>query len=220
MFRNQNTKPKDPEARKELETEENIDNDVSETDLFGSLLNTGNENAVKEIIGNNIIKNTEDDDDDTDLFAGFGSEDKKESKPAPKKKPVNIIQEADDDDTDLFGDFGSEDKKKSKPAPKKKPANIIQEDDDDGGDLFGDFGEEASKESDPGAAAIKNQIKKIKGGVIKENAKKAGEIKIPAKQYGLKDASKNIYPGENRPYRNSMKIPRRSRTSIIRARGN
>ena len=106
---NQNNQPVDINTRKEMEAENQAENGAPGDNIINNIINTGNANAGKLLLG---AQNENDEEDD--LF-GFFSDDNKAVKDAsPQKKKVE--KEA----VDLFGGFGEEIAQENRPVPQKK----------------------------------------------------------------------------------------------------
>ncbi len=112
--KNQNTVPKDINTRKEAETEEQISANASGDNLINNILNTGNENAVKELLGAENITNEKGAEEDEDnLFGFFADGNEKQIIPAPKKENDAGKKKQEDDGDKLFDLFEDGKEKKN-----------------------------------------------------------------------------------------------------------
>lgn len=190
----QNNKPKNTDARKELEAEEKEGKKAPGEKLIDIMLKTGNENVCKELLGNQKGQGEEEE----DLFGFFSEEPKEKAKPAASKK--NEIKENEEED-DLFDFFKEAPKEKAKPAASKK--GMQEKDEDEGDDLFGFLSEAPKENKKPAAQKQGMQEKDADEGNIfdlsndniieqkKEIISTAGK-----KIYGQKKPEANIYPGQ------------------------
>ncbi|MBR6089999.1 MAG: hypothetical protein IKP86_08705, partial [Anaerolineaceae bacterium] len=133
------------DTRKEVEAENNIENSASGQDLFENLLNTGNENAFREILGNQDGQKTEDDGEDPgDLLGGF----EKKSSPAPEKKGAEKAENAGKTGAEIDAPAVNEYGKKDPEAeiyPGERPAKPEFYEDPGGPDLIEFLGREPNK---------------------------------------------------------------------------
>ena len=107
---NQNNQPIDINTRQEIEAENQAENGVSGSNIINNIINTGNANAGKLLLG---ARNANDEEDD-DLFGFFSDDNKKVKDVSPQKKEVEK------EVVDLFGGFGEEVAQENRPVPQKK----------------------------------------------------------------------------------------------------
>ena len=113
---NQNNQPIDINTRQEIEAENQAENGVSGSNIINNIINTGNANAGKLLLG---ARNANDEEDD-DLFGFFSDDNKKIKDVSPQKKEVEK------EVVDLFGGFGEEIAQENKPVPQKRSMRQVK----------------------------------------------------------------------------------------------
>ena len=108
---NQNNQPIDINTRQEIEAENQAENGVSGSNIINNIINTGNANAGKLLLG---ARNANAEEEDDDLFGFFSDDNKKVKDVSPQKKEVEK------EVVDLFGGFGEEIAQENRPVPQKK----------------------------------------------------------------------------------------------------
>ena len=195
--KNKKSQPKNADTRKEVEAEKKAASKAPGENIINSILNTGNENAVNELLNNNA-------EEEGGLF-DFFNDDSKEIIPEPQSKADAKKKESEEQPEDLFGFFNDdEDSKEIIPAPKSKNDAKKTEVKEQAEDLFGFFNDDSKEiiNNDPPKNGKKESEDNIFNISADEEEQKNNIINTsiintsPKKIGGKKDPAKNIYPGE------------------------